>query len=179
MLTIRTLDGSFEETVKLDERAPRPKDMWGCRDHYVWAPDGSRIVSYLNCQPVDPSIPFNHFPFDWWLSALDWRTGEDYCAKYPPGRWGGHMQMTPDSRYIICGGGPGFDKLFAVEMAALRDGWNEHVICSYPTTNTEAVNVGYFPYPFALPDGSGVIFNAGWPGDEHGVYLAEWPGSLR
>jgi hypothetical protein len=30
-----------------------------------------------------------------------------------------------------------------------------------------------------LPDGSGVVFNAGWPGDEHGVYLAEWPKGLK
>jgi hypothetical protein len=29
--------------------------------------------------------------------------------------------------------------------------------------------------PFALPDQSGVIFNAGWPGPQHGVYLVEWP----
>ncbi|MHB0937914.1 MAG: hypothetical protein ACYC6A_16120 [Armatimonadota bacterium] len=177
--TIRTLDGSFEETVKLDEHAPRPQDMWGCRDHYVWAPDGSRIISYLNCQPVDPKIPFDHFPFDWWLSALDWRTGEDYAAKYPPGRWGGHMQMTPDSRWIIQGGGPGFDKLYATEVAALKDGWNEHIICSYPTTNPEGKNCGFFPYPFVLPDGSGVLFCAGWFGPEHGVYLAEWPEGLR
>ena len=86
VITLRTLDGRFEETVKLDERAPRPADLWGCRDHYVWTPDGSRIVSYLSRQPIDITRPFDHFTFDWWLSALDWRTGEDYAAKYPPGR---------------------------------------------------------------------------------------------
>jgi len=181
-ITIRTLDGSFEERVKLDEHAPRPADMWGCRDHYVWAPDGSRIVSYLACSPIellssDPN--FNHYEFDWWLSALDWRTGEDYAAPYPAGRWGGHMQMSNDSKYIICGGGPGFDKLFAVDMAALKHGWNEHIICSYPTTTPLGKNSDPFPYPFHLPDGSGVIFNAGWYGDEHGVYLAEWPSELK
>ena len=181
-ITIRTLDGSYEERVKLDENAPRPADMWGARDHYVWAPDGSRIVSYLACSPIEvaASAPdFNHFEFDWWLSALDWRTGEDYAAPYPPGRWGGHMGMTPDSKYILNGGGPGFDKLYAVSIEELRDGWNEHIICSYPTTKPFGKNSDPFPYPFALPDGSGVIFNAGWYGNEHGVYLAEWPKELK
>jgi hypothetical protein len=180
-ITIRTLDGSFEERVKLDDKAPRPPDMWGCRDHYVWAPDGSRIISYLACKPIEvasSAADFNHFEFDWWLSALDWRTGEDYAARYPAGRWGGHMQMTPDSKYILCGGGPGFDKLFAVSVAELSKGWNEHIICSYPTTTPLGKNSDPFPYPFALPDGSGVIFNAGWYGNEHGVYLAEWPQAL-
>lgn len=172
------VDGSVNYYVPLDEQAPRPGDFWGVRDHYVWTPDGTRIVSYLNRQPVDQQAPFNHFEFDWWLSALDWRTGEDYCAQYPTGRWGGHMQVTPDSRYILCGGGPGFDKLFAVEIAALKASWNEHIICNYPTTVSKGLNSDPFPYPFALPDGSGIIFNAGWPGDEHGVYLVEWPKGL-
>ena len=109
----------------------------------------------------------------------DWRTGEDLAAPYPKGRWGGHMQVTPDSRYILCGGGPGFDKLFAVDIAGLRAGWNEHIICSYPQTLSVGNNSDPFPMPFALPDGSGVIFNAGWPGEAHGVYLAEWPATLR
>ncbi|MHB0938446.1 MAG: hypothetical protein ACYDCO_11980 [Armatimonadota bacterium] len=182
-ITIRALDGSFEEPVKLDENAPRPADMWGARDHYVWAPDGSRIVSYLCTHPIDfifqPDYEFNHFEWQWWLSALDWRTGEDYAAPYPPGRWGGHMGITPDSQYILCCGGPGFDKLFAVSIAELKHGWNEHVICSYPTTVSVGKNSDPFPMPYALPDGSGVIFNAGWPGDEYGVYLAEWPAKLK
>ena len=181
-ITVRTLDGSFEEPAKLDARALRPADMWGCRDHYVWTPDGKRIVSYLFPHPmtVMSNQPgFNHFQFEWWLSALDWRTGEDLAAKYPPGRWGGHMQVTPDSRYILCAGGPGYDKLFAVEIEGLRRGWNEHLICSYPKTISAGKNSDPFPYPFALPDSSGVIFTAGWPGDDFGVYLAEWPKSLR
>jgi len=177
--SIAKVDGSVNYYAPLDDNAPRPGDFFGVRDHYVWTPDGARIVSYLNRQPVDLSAPFNHFEFDWWLSALDWRTGEDYFAQYPLGRWGGHMQVTPDSRYILCGGGPGFDKLFAVDLQALKEGWNEHIICGYPTTVSRGVNSDPFPYPFALPDGSGVIFNAGWPGDEFGVYLAEWPGELR
>jgi len=177
--SIARVDGSVNYYVPLDDNAPRPGDFWGVRDHYVWTPDGTRIVSYLNHRPVDQSAPFNHFEFDWWLSALDWRTGEDYCAPYPAGRWGGHMQMTPDSKFILCGGGPGYDKLFAVDLQALKQGWNEHLICSYPTTVSKGLNSDPFPYPFALPDGSGVIFNAGWPGDEHGVYLAEWPKELK
>jgi len=32
---------------------------------------------------------------------------------------------------------------------------------------------------FRVPEQSGVIFNAGWPGPEHGVYLVEWPTELR
>ena len=88
------------------------------------------------------------------------------------------MQVSPDSRYVVCGGGPGFDKLFAVSIEGLRDGWNEHIICSYPRTVSTGKNASPFPYPFVLPDQSGVIFNAGWPGPEHGVYLAEWPADV-
>lgn len=178
VLSMASVDGSINYYVPLDDNAPRPADFWGVRDHYVWTPDGSRIVSYLDRVPVDPTQPFNHFALDWWLSALDWRTGEDYCAQYPPGRWGGHMQMTPDSRWIVNGGGPGFDKLYAVSVQALKDGWNEHILCSYPTTNADGGMASFYPYPFVLPDGSGVLFNAGWPGDEHGIYLAAWPKDL-
>jgi len=177
--SIASVNGRVNHYVPLDAQAPRPGDFWGVRDHYVWTPDGTRIVSYLNRRAVDLRMPFNHFEFDWWLSALDWRTGEDYAAPYPPGRWGGHMQVTPDSRWILCGGGPGFDKLFAVELQALQHGWNEHILCRYPTTVSQGRNSDPFPYPFALPDGSGVIFNAGWPGDAHGVYLVAWPEELR
>ncbi|MHB0938445.1 MAG: hypothetical protein ACYC6A_18785 [Armatimonadota bacterium] len=181
VIHVATLDGRLHEPAALNELAPRPQDMWGCRDHYVWTPDGNRIVSYLNPTPMDivpQSAGFNHFALDWWLSALDWRTGEDYAAPYPAGRWGGHMQITPDSQYIVSAGGPGFDKLYAVSIAELRAGWNEHVICSYPTTTSIGKNSDPFPYPFVLPDGSGVIFSAGWYGNEHGVYLAEWPKAL-
>ena len=75
-------------------------------------------------------------------------------------------------------GGPGFDKLFLVSIEGLRRGWNERVLCGYPTTVSPGLNSDPFPMPFALPDQSGVIFNAGWPGPEHGVYLCEWPKSL-
>ena len=79
----------------------RPGDTWGARDHYVWTPDAKRIVSYFCQHPIQPWLdsgkPFNHFAWEWWLSATDWRTGEDLAAMYPPGRWGGHMQVSPDS----------------------------------------------------------------------------------
>lgn len=179
VIHVATLDGRIHEPVKLSPEALRPAQMWGVRDHYVWTPDGRFIVSYLFTHPISIGPDFNHFTFEWYLSVIDWRTGEDLAAKYPPGRWGGHMQVTPDSRFILCCGGPGFDKLFAVNIEELRSGWNEHVICSYPATLSKGVNSDPFPFPFALPDGSGVLFNAGWPGPEHGVYLAEWPESFK
>ena len=176
---LRTLDGSFDQPVPLTSDALRPAVMFGGRDHYVWTPDGSRLVSYLCPHPFEVGPDFDHYKLKWCLSATDWRTGEDLAAEYPPGRWGGHMQVTPDSRYIVCGGAPGFDNLFAVEIEALRQGWNEQVICSYPKTMATNELMGPFAYPFVLPDQSGVIFNAGWPGPEHGVYLAQWPTDLK
>lgn len=177
-IRIRSVDGSYDEPAKLDENALRPGNFFGVRDHFVFTPDGKYIVSYLAPKPIDVSGKFDHFTFGWWLSALDWRTGEDLAAEYPPGRWGGHMQVTPDSRYILCPGGPGFDKLFAVEIESLRHGWNEHIICSYPETISEGTNNDPFGFPFALPDSSGIIFTAGWPGDDYGVYLVEWSADL-
>jgi hypothetical protein len=179
VIRVRSIDGTYDEPAKLDDHAPRPGNFYGVRDHFVWTPDGKRIISYLMPAPVDATGEFNHFDWQWWLSALDWRTGEDLAAEYPPGRWGGHMGVTPDAKYILCCGGPGFDKLFAVSIDGLRDGWNEHIICSYPQTISQGTNRDPFPYPFALPDGSGVIFTAGWPGVEFGVYLAEWPAALK
>jgi len=178
VIHLRTLDGQFDELMRMTAETLRPGDMWGARDHYLWTPDSKYIVSYLCPHPIELGPNFNHFTFEWWLSVTDWRTGVDLAAKYPPGRWGGHMQVSPDSRHIVCGGGPGFDKLFAVGVEGLRRGWNEHVICSYPKTVSMGKNSDPFPYPFVLPDQSGVIFNAGWPGPEHGVYLAEWPADL-
>lgn len=175
---LRSLDGSIDEPAKLDEHALRPVDTFGCRDHYVWTPNGNRIVSYLCPHPIVLGPDFNHFNLEWWLSALDWHTGEDLAAKYPEGRWGCHMQITPDSKYIVSSGGPGFDYLYAVEIEGLRRGWNEHIICGYPRTVSKGKNSEPFSYPFVLPDYSGVIFNAGWQGPEHGIYLAEWPVGL-
>lgn len=190
VIHVASLDGSLHAPAKLDARAVRAGSMMGMRDHYLWTADGRRIVSYFNPEKdggptftagdsASFGADFNHFRFPWVLSALDWRTGEDLAAKYPPGRWGGHMGLTPDGRWIVCAGGPGFDCLYAIELEALRSGWNERPICAYPRTVSRGVNNEPFPYPFVLPDGSGVVFNAGWPGPEHGVYLAEWPASLR
>lgn len=177
-ITLRSLDGTFEEPVKLDAAAGRPGNTWGCRDHYLWTPDGKWIVSYYCPDPITLGPDFNHFKLDWWLSALDWRTGRDLAVRYPAGRWNGHMQITPDSRYIICGGGLGFDKLMAIDIAGIQQGWNEQILCSFPATVSAGINHEPFPYPFVLPDYSGVVFNAGWPGSDHGVYLAEWPASI-
>jgi hypothetical protein len=174
---IRSLDGRFEEPLKLLPGTLRPVGAdHGARDHYLWTPDGRWIVSYLYPHPLPKQEKFNHLEFEWWLSATDWRTGEDRSAKYPAGRWGGHMGVSPDSQQILCAGGPGFDKLFLVSIEQLKDGWNERVLCNYPSTVSKGVNADPFAMPFALPDQSGVIFNAGWPGPEHGVYLVEWPG---
>lgn len=177
-LHLRMLDGRYDQPVPLAKDAMRPAVMFGARDHYLWTPDGERIVSYLCPHKFEMGPGFNHYELEWWLSVTDRQTGEDLAAKYPPGRWGGHMQVTPDSRYIVCGGGPGYDHLLAIEIEGLRDGWNERIICSYPATQDTGNLYGPFAHPFVLPDQSGVIFNAGWPGPEHGVYLAEWPGEL-
>ncbi len=175
VLHLRRLDGSLHEPVPLAPSAIKPGNFWGVRDHYIWTPDGKRIISYLSQKPFTIGPDFNHFLLEWWLSALDWRTGEDFSALYPQGRWGGHMHVSPDSKWIICAGGPGFDKLFLVSINNLRKGWNERIVCSYPRTVSSGKNEGAFPYPVALPDQSGILFNAGWPGQEHGVYLAAWP----
>jgi hypothetical protein len=117
----------------------------------------------------------NHFDFDWWLSVLDWRTGEDLCVQYPPDRWGCHFQASPDSRYLVSGGGRGFQCLYRIEIDGLRDGWNEQVLCTYPYSEENPHTSDLYHFPFVLPDQSGVIFSAGWPGSEAGVYIVEWP----
>jgi hypothetical protein len=185
VIHVASLDGSFHGPARLDARALRPADQFGARDHYLWTQDGRRIVSYLTPQRAPKEMlvgdaqsryaaDFNHFKFPWVLSALDWRTGEDLAAPYPPGRWGCHMGVTPDSRRIVSAGGPGFDFLYSVDIEGLREGWNERVICAYPETRSKGINGEPFAFPFVLPDGSGVLFNAGWPGPEHGLYLVEW-----
>jgi hypothetical protein len=180
VISFHSVDGRRYGPVPLDANAMRPADMWGVRDHYVWTPDGQRIVSYLCSHTIDAASPtFNHNTLDWWLSALDVRTGEDLAARYPAGRWGGHMQITPDSRYILSAGGPGYDKLYAVSIEGLREGWNEHILCNYPAITSTGTNADPFAYPFPLPDQSGVIFTAGWPGPAHGIYLVEWPAALK
>ncbi len=177
---IMTLDGSVHEPAKLNAQAMRPGSTYGVRDHYVWSPDAKYIVSYLNPDPLTTeqvySPSFDHFKIRWVLSALNWRTGEDFAAFYPPGRWGCHMQVTNDSRYIISAGGNGFDYLYLVDIAKLKDGWNERILCQYPATTSLGNNVEPFPQPSMLPDSSGILFNAGWPTPRHGVYMVEYNG---
>jgi len=188
VIHIAAVGNGCHEPARLNAAALRPASMVGARDHYLWTPDGTRIVSYLNPAAIDEPTPtvgelasfgeaFDHFQFPWVLSALDWRTGKDWAAAYPPGRWGCHMAVTPDSRHIVSAGGPGFDFLYSVQIAGLRQGWNERILCAYPKTVSQGTNGDPFAFPFVLPDGSGVLFNAGWPGSEHGLYLVEWRGS--
>jgi len=75
--------------------------------------------------------------------------------RYPPDGGAAHADYT-DSRYIVCAGGPGFDKLFAVSIE----------ICAGDGTSASFARIrdrvrghqrGSLPIPFALPDGSGVI----------------------
>lgn len=169
-------DGGEHRMLPLNGMTVRPGNLWGGqRDHYLWTPDGRYITSYFVPGDVDFSHGFNHFDFGWWVSATDWRTGEDLAAPYPPGRWGCNFQVTPDGRHIVSGGGPGYDWLYAIDIEGLRRGWNQTLICAYPPNHWNPRG-GPFTWPFVLPDGSGVLFNAGWPGESHGLYLAQWPG---
>ena len=178
VIHVCSADGSFHEIAKLDDNALRPADMWGVRDHYIWTADGKRIVSYLCPHKIVLDENFNHFLLNWHLSALDWRTGEDLCAAYPPDRWNGMMQTTPDSRYVVAAGRGSFRKVYAVNIEGLRDGWNERVLCNLPRSEYIGKNGEPQHMPVALPDGSGVLFDAGWPGDGHGTYLVEWPADM-
>jgi hypothetical protein len=151
----------------------RPGLLWGSqRDHYLWSPDGRRILSYFARRMGSAG---DHFDFGWWVSAMDWRTGEDFSAEYPPDRWGCNFGVSPDSRFIVSAGGRKFQKIYRVDIGKLRNGWNERVLCSYPHSEEDGMNNGPFHMPFVLPDQSGVIFSAGFGGSESGVFLVEWP----
>lgn len=175
-------DGSFHQPLPMLEGTLKPGGVFGChRDHYLWAPDGRRIISYLgtygNDDPEAFDLPWDdHFDLEWWVSAMDWRTGEDLCVKYPPERWGCNFAVSPDSRFIATAGGRQFQYLYLIEIEQLRRGWNERPLCRYPESVEDGRNKGPFHMPFVLPDQSGVLFTAGWPGPQHGVYLVEWPG---
>jgi hypothetical protein len=180
VIHIASIDGAIHEPAKLDAHAVRPGSMYGARDHYVWTPDAKYIVSYLNPENLTTqqaySPEFNHFKIPWILSVLNWRTGQDISVPYPPARWGCHAQITNDSRYMISAGGNGFDNLYLVDLAKLKDGWNERILCQYPTTISMGNNVEPFPQPAMLPDSSGILFNCGWPSEKHGVYMVEYNG---
>jgi hypothetical protein len=172
---LRTLDGSRDHDVPLAPDAQPIGPIWGGqRDHYLWTPDGSRLVSYFSTGPEGLE---NHFDFSWWISCWDPDTGREDAVAYPPERWGCNFAVTPDSRFVVSAGGRGFQHLYRVELAGLAKGWNEQLLCAYPKSDEEGGNHGPFHMPHVLPDGSGAVFCAGWPGPEDGVYLVELPPS--
>jgi hypothetical protein len=176
VIHIASVDGTLHQLLPLAADGVKPGNLWGGqRDHFVWTADGTRICSYVSPLVTESK---NHYEFGWWLSVVDWRTGAETCVEYPPDRWGCNFQTSPDSRYIVSAGGPGFLKLYAIDIARLGAGWNERVLCRLPSTRFTGLNSDEFTMPFVLPDQSGVIFSAGWPGDTHGVYLVEWPKDL-
>ena len=171
---IRSVDGSFETPLPLLPDTVRPGPVLdGQRDHYVWTPDGTRIASYL--LPYWEDLRTNHYTYRWWISVTNWRTGEDLCMPYPPERWGGHFQATWDSRYLVSGGGQRFNYLYAIDIEGLRSGWNERILCRYPSSPPEAYWTSVSHHPLVLPDMSGVLFTAGHGNPEQGVFLVEWP----
>lgn len=182
VITLMTLDGSMHETVPLAPDAVRPGGVWGAqRDHYLWTPDGRRLASYVGTygseEPEAFDLPWtDHTQLGWHLSILDWRTGEDVSVRYPGGRWGGNFTISPDSRYIVNPGGPDWMHMYLIDIARLREGWNERVLCRMPETEMQRVNKGPFAMPHPLPDMSGVIFTAGFPHATQWTYLVEWGG---
>ena len=180
VITLTTLDGSLHKTSPLAPEAVRPGGVWGAqRDHYLWLPDGSAIASYVSTygseDPTAYDLPWtDHTKLEWWVSVLDWRTGKDVAVKYPDGRWGGNFTISPDSRYIVNPGGPDFLKIYLIDIAKLREGWNERVLCSMPETDVLTNNHGPFHMPHPLPDMSGVIFTAAFPEAKQWTYLVEW-----
>lgn len=171
VIHIRDLSGDFDEPLKHLPETMLPGPIWGGqRDHYMWTPDGNRIVSYFS--PIDSNSD-DHFEFGWWLSAIDWRSGEDLAAAYPPERWGAHFTITPDSRLAVSCGGRQYQYLYAVDIEALRSGWNEQILCSIPHSEENGTNRSPFHMPHAAPDGSCIAFCAGWPGADDDTYLAE------
>ena len=178
VMHIRSVDGSFEQRLPLVEGTVRPGPVpGGQRDHYLWMPDGKRVASYF--LPNDESSAC-YYEWEWWLSIMDWRTGADLSLPYPPGRWGGHFQITPDGRHLIATGGREFSRLFVVEIDRLVDGWNERVLAAYPPFDSSAkrINSTLNRHPHLLPDASGVVLTGGYPGPQQGIYAVEWPEDL-
>ncbi|OGV61549.1 MAG: hypothetical protein A2498_11710 [Lentisphaerae bacterium RIFOXYC12_FULL_60_16] len=174
---IRDVRGTFDIELPQRPGTVRPGPLWGGqRDHYLWTPDGNRIASYFS--PVTTTSR-DHFDFGWWVSALDWRTGEDFAAPYPPDRWTGHFGVSPDSRFLFACGRKSFPFCYTIDIQELRNGWNERIICTCPPSEVSRENHGPFHMPFFLPDQSGVVFTAGWPGSRKGIYLVELPADLR
>ncbi len=177
VLHLARTDGSMNHMAPLDAHGIAAGPHWGGqRDHYVWQPDGRRIASYFMPDETDQT---DHFYYGWWVSVLDWRTGEDIAVKYPDERWGCNFTVSPDSRYIVTAGGHHFQYIYLIDIDGLRQGWNETPLCRYPASVESGANRGPFHWPFPLPDQSGVIFRAGYPGAADGIYLVEWPEGMR
>jgi hypothetical protein len=177
VLHIREVHGDFDIELPQRPGVVHPGSIWGGqRDHYLWTPDGQRIASYFS--PID-STSRDHFDYGWWVSVMDWRTGEDFSAAYPPDRWAGHFAVTPDSRFLLTVGRESFAKVFAIDIEGLRSGWNERVLCQCPKSLVRNDNQGPFHMPFCLPDQSGAIFTAGWAGAQKGVYIVELPTDMH
>jgi len=173
VMHVMSLDGATHRALAPPTGGMRPGPLWGGqRDHFVWMPDGERLASYFS--PIAPTST-DHFDFGWWISVMNWRTGEEVAVQYPPDRWGCNFQRSPDGRFIVSAGGRGFQKIYRIDVEELRHGWNERVLCTYPESVEDGQNKGPFHMPFVLPDQSGVVFAAGWPGPEDGVYLVQWP----
>ncbi|MHC4883615.1 MAG: TolB-like translocation protein [Planctomycetota bacterium] len=174
---LRDVAGTWEKPLPQIPGTVRPGTLYGGqRDHFVWMPEGRRIASYFSSLNGEIKPGFNHFQFDWHLSVMDWETGEDLSAAYPEDRWGCHFNPTPDGQFLVSGSGQGLNELYAIEVEGLRRGWNERVLCTYPETLSKGDNDDPFHHPHVLPDGSGVLFTAGWPDSSNcGVYLCEWP----
>ncbi|MEI7436442.1 MAG: hypothetical protein WCL16_06510 [bacterium] len=174
---LREVHGTFDIELPQISGVKRPGSVWGGqRDHFLWTPDGHRIASYFSPLASDST---DHFDFGWWVSVMDWRTGEDLAAPYPADRWSGHFAVSPDSRLLVAIGRNSFQKVFAINIEKLRDGWNERVLCACPPAVVRNDNCGPFHMPFFLPDQSGVIFTAGWSGGRQGVYIVELPDDMR
>lgn len=175
VIRLRRLDTGDDWQLPLNPGVMVPGQLLGGqRDHFLWTTDGTAIASYVS--PLDnPEEREDHFDYDWHVSVLNWQTGEDVCVKYPPHRWGCNFTLSPDGRYIVTGGGKQFQRLYRIDIDGLRQGWNEHVFCTFPHTEVDGDNMRLFHMPWVLPDQSGVLFTAGWYGPETGVYLVEWP----
>ncbi len=170
---LRTRDGSRDWVVPLAADAVPCGPIWGGqRDHYLWSADGRHIVSYFSTGPE--GLP-DHYDFVWWLNRWDVETGRDTAVLYPPERWGCNFAITPDGRYVVSAGGRGHQFLYRVDLTRLEAGWNEQTLCAYPYSEESGLNHGSPHMPHVLPDGSGVVFCAGWPGPDDGAYLVEMP----
>jgi hypothetical protein len=69
------------------------------------------------------------------------------------------------------------DPRLPADYEALREGWNERVLCKLPESTEDGQDNGPDHHPWVLPDQSGVIVAAGWPGRIGG--FTWWNGPKR